>query len=200
MNKDWYPIWNAKRNNVTQLQLNGWENDDSTFNDLRYSFVKEFANIKESNSVLDIGCGTGMLLKNISCKNKVGIDFSPRQIENIDPSIDAYFLCGDFLDIEFNQKFDKVICFGILQYIKQKDVCKFIEKAISLANENVCFFDIPNLSMFDENQSMRHFKKPDISFFEKDFFYKFSNNVIIQDWKLANYRYNGIRYNVNITI
>ena len=94
--------------------------------DFRLYFNKKYQNkdihkwyqknviVRPSFDILDVGCGTGMLLKNISCRNKVGIDFSPRQIENVDPSIDANFLCGDFLNIELNRKFDKVICFGVL--------------------------------------------------------------------------------------
>ena len=39
------------------------------------------------HSVLEIGCGTGELLNDIKANKKVGIDYSPKMIENANPPI-----------------------------------------------------------------------------------------------------------------
>lgn len=198
MNMEWHSIW-SKQKSADELELNGWEKIDTAFNDLRVPYVTHFAQLDSTSSILDIGCGTGMLLNSLPGSKKVGVDFSPRQI-NQSHHKNIEFYCGDFLDLNFGQTFDTVMCFSAFQYVESNKAEAFVAKAVSLANKTVCFFDVPNANNIVENQAIRVSKKPDIGFFHKEFFSKFSNDVFIQDWNMPFYRFNNIRYNVRIKI
>lgn len=163
---------------TTELQLNGWEQIDTAFNDLRIRYVQQFANITADSTVLDIGCGTGMLLKALPSIKKVGIDL----VDHTDYTQDITFLCGNFLDLTITETFDTVMCFSVLQHIDSDKLTTFVEKAICLATKNVCIFDVPH------------------TFLSKDFFYQFSNSITIKDWDMPFCRYNHLRYNVNINL
>lgn len=52
-------------------EFGGWAN---------LSKFSEF--IKETDSVLDFGCGGGFLLKNLNCKKKFGIEINIPALEN----------------------------------------------------------------------------------------------------------------------
>jgi len=199
---DWYNIWNKQKpETVTEVERNGWEIMDTAFNDLRIPYVNHFANITASDSVLDIGCGTGMLVSKLNCQNKLGVDFSKEQIEFATKQHhDVEFICGNFLDMQFEKKFDTVICFSALQYIDSDKTQLFVEKAMSLAKKNVCFFDVPNAHCVEQNQMIRVSKKPDIGFFTKEWFDQFASKVYVEDWNMPFYRYNHIRYNVRLTV
>jgi SAM-dependent methyltransferase len=70
-------------------------------------------------SVLDVGCGYGTALKYLREKSDnftyVGIDLVAAMIEEAKTLYpDQSFICGDFLEENFNDYFDYVICNGIL--------------------------------------------------------------------------------------
>ena len=83
--------------------------------------------IKETDNVIDFGCGGGYILKNLSCKNKIGIDINPEArkearengietVETIEEIED------DFADtIISNHALEHVICpYKILQSLITK--------------------------------------------------------------------------------
>ena len=87
--------------------------------------------LASSSSVLDVGCGTGFISNFFATKypqtRVVGIDFSDsinhaiayaqtNELYNVD------FVKTDFLDYRFDQKFDLVICQGVLHHIPEFDV------------------------------------------------------------------------------
>lgn len=184
---------------IDELKLNGWESIDTAFNDLRIPFVKHFAQLDSNSMVLDVGCGTGMLLRSLPGSYKVGVDFAPKHIDDLHLYYNMEVRCGNFLDIEFDQKFDTVIGFSVLQYIDSEKVDQFIKKALSIATKSVCFFDVPNADKITEHQSIDP-SQTNIQFYHKDFFHKFSNDVTIQDWNMPFCRFNHVRYNVKINL
>lgn len=163
---------------TTELQLNGWEQMDAAFIDLRIPYIKHFAKISDHHSVLDIGCGTGMLLKALPGINKVGIDMVDYKPYN--QTIN--FVHGDFLQLTLKEKFDTVICFSVLHHVEQNQVKQFVDKAMSIATHSVCIFDIPH------------------TFLPTSFFEQYSNNITIQNWDMPFCRFNHEHYNVNIDI
>jgi len=72
----------------------------------------------ESNSVLEVGCGTGELIHDIIGKRKVGIDFSEKMISIAKgqfPEIDFRVMPAERLDLD--EKFDVVILSNLIGFV-----------------------------------------------------------------------------------
>lgn len=94
---------------------------DASQLELRYE--KMLAVISQSSdrapSLLDVGCGFGGLLDYARSKGikleYTGIDVAENMIQWAQERFpDTKFVCGDVLDVEFDRRFDYVICNGIL--------------------------------------------------------------------------------------
>lgn len=70
--------------------------------------------LDKDKTVLEIGCGTGRILKKIvnTYKSYVGIDISPKTIETAKThfieNTDISFICEDFLNTNIDQNFDVI--------------------------------------------------------------------------------------------
>lgn len=74
-----------------------WIDRNRAFYDDDWRFMRFL--IPEGARVLDLGCGTGLLLSTLRPSHGVGIDLSPRMIEVARQSHpDLHFICGDFED------------------------------------------------------------------------------------------------------
>ena len=74
--------------------------------------------IHNESSVLEIGCGTGELLGKINGREKTGIDFSEKMIENAQkqfPEID--FICCPAEEVQIDKKFDVIILSNLIGYL-----------------------------------------------------------------------------------
>ena len=98
--------------------------------------VKKYFN--NSNTVLEIGCGTGLFLRNFPENFKktgqdLNIDFLKIAL-NSDPKLNI--IHGDFLNVEINEKFDVITCIGVLMYIPPSKINLFFDKINNLLNDN----------------------------------------------------------------
>ncbi len=71
--------------------------------------------IKPSDRILDLACGTGMniplLLKKTTADNIIGIDYSYSMLAVARRKYpEVKFIEGDIASYQFNEKFDKIIC------------------------------------------------------------------------------------------
>lgn len=93
-------------------------------------FVKE--NLQPGQSVLDIGCGTGLFLKDLQGLNLnlSGIDLNGPFLEKAQELVpEAKLQKGNFLDdFETNEKFDLISCFSVLMYIEPSKLNSFFQK------------------------------------------------------------------------
>lgn len=71
--------------------------------------------IKESDTVLDFGCGGGYLLQNISCKSKVGIEINEVARRNC---LSLGIECHDSLDAIKDESIDVVISNHCLEHVE----------------------------------------------------------------------------------
>jgi S-adenosylmethionine-diacylgycerolhomoserine-N-methlytransferase len=90
-------------------------------------------NLRESDKILEVGCGTGYILKRINVCLKHGIDASPEMLAIADRKLDSSAVLEhiSFLDYQSNYKFDKII----LSYfftISLRNIDRYIEKLKSL--------------------------------------------------------------------
>ena len=67
----------------------------SLSNRFRYNFVKNIVRKTDSKKILDIGCGEGKLLKELSCLNSItnliGVDINPTRINSAKHMFDDDF-------------------------------------------------------------------------------------------------------------
>ena len=85
--------------------------------------------IKRGDRVLDLGCGTGRitsLLHSLSESKVFGMDLSSGMIgiarEKYKDSDYAEFLCGDFLDFNFAEKFDDVVIYNAFPHFMSPEI------------------------------------------------------------------------------
>lgn len=102
-----------------------WNNKSDDLNIIEELF-KEI-DLKKNEDILDLGCGKGIVspfIYKYTNKKVIGLDLSEKMIEGakkINCDISKYeYHCGDFLDYEFNQKFDKIIIFNAYPHFLDK--------------------------------------------------------------------------------
>ena len=94
-------------------------------------------------SVLDIGCNAGYFLFKLINKNPktlVGIELGEKFVDVANElNQEVYkldlvqFICDDFFNHEFDQKFDLIICFSTFHYFNDNQL--FFDKCYMLLNE-----------------------------------------------------------------
>lgn len=100
--------------------------------------VQHHCQIHQPKSVLDIGCGTGLYLKDFSADIvKYGTDLSAdfiSQAKNVVP--DGFFLVGDFITLNLPQRVDFVFSISVLEYVPPSKLSRFFEKIAGDLSEN----------------------------------------------------------------
>ncbi|MEK6937248.1 MAG: class I SAM-dependent methyltransferase [Nanoarchaeota archaeon] len=87
----------------------------------RLSLINKY--IKVNDKILEIGCGSGNILKFINSKNVYGIDISPKMIDFCKKTLpNGNFVSGDAENLPYeNNFFDKVIISEVLYYLPDLD-------------------------------------------------------------------------------
>jgi len=126
-----------------QEYMNKWDGE---------KFIEELK-LEKNKNVLEIGVGTGRLAQKICCKcnSFTGIDFSSKTInqakENLKNFNNINLICADFLEYNFDFKFDIIYSSLTFLHIKNQDKAIFIQKISDLLNENGRF-----ILSIDKNQ------------------------------------------------
>ena len=80
--------------------------------------------IHESNSVLEIGCGTGELIAQVKGIRKTGVDFSEAMIQIAHEQYpDMDFHCMDAHNLELHETFDVIILSNLVGWLDDVQVC-----------------------------------------------------------------------------
>lgn len=137
---------------------------------------------EDKTSIIDIGCGTGMLINELDKKvhdcNIIGLDISRSMINNA--KLKEYtgnnkisFICNDFIAEEFSELFDLIIMKNFLHHTTNPG--DYLKKASSLLKENGrIFFSVPSVNYLKE------------LFLSKELSGRFSINEIERILKRAN--------------
>jgi SAM-dependent methyltransferase len=99
---------------------------------------------REVASILEVGCGTGATEKGFTehSIHWLGVELN-QGIHEFCKSKKRNVLLGDFLDIEFNKKFDVIYASQVLEHINQPK--KFIQKCQAILNDGgLIHVDVPN--------------------------------------------------------
>lgn len=128
-------------------------------NRLYKRFVQEILKVQENDTILDIGCGTGELLKyfpnNISYKY-IGIDLNEKYIEQARKrhKDKGTFFCGEIsttFQFDFEHKFDKIFAFALLHHLDDDIIDSMLQKVVKLLKPDGIFCTID--PTFAPNQS-----------------------------------------------
>ncbi len=127
---------------VLQEYMNGWDGE----------LFLESLELSRNKTVLEIGIGTGRVAVKVAphCMRLTGIDISPKTIERAKENLKDYsnisYVCSDFNDYDFDEKFDIIYSSLTMMHFKNKE--QVILKVATLLNDNGIFC----LSI-DKNQS-----------------------------------------------
>lgn len=125
-----------------QERAENWDNY-AVHDQKMISFLLNKINIKNEDTILDVGCGTGAISFNLSklTSNKVtAIDLSNKMIEiasNKKHDDNLNFICCDFYNYKFDEKFDKIIVFDAYPHFIETD--KFKSALINNLKDNGFF-------------------------------------------------------------
>jgi 2-polyprenyl-3-methyl-5-hydroxy-6-metoxy-1,4-benzoquinol methylase len=138
-----YPMVTGSEKFYEHLQKNPWYYIDDK---AEYSYANNF--IKESDLVLEIGCGRGAFSQKISTKKYVGLEFSQKAKE-------IAFSKGIIIENESIQshsvahpaKYDVVCSFQVLEHISE--IRSFIESSIkALKPGGLLIYSLPSADSF----------------------------------------------------
>lgn len=100
----------------------------------------------KQTSILDVGCGTGEILKRLDAKIKIGIDNSERMIEIAkDNNPSASYKVRDMRDFKLAMRFDLIIATAdVLNYVNDMEELKRVLNTIKshLSDDGVFIFDM----------------------------------------------------------
>lgn len=123
VSNDFFRLWLDERMNYTSAVF---ESDNQSLEAAQLNKLKilsDFAKVKSSSSVLDIGCGWGACLEYLSTarsvKRAVGVTLSSSQAEEVNerklPGVEC--IDADFMKWETDQKFDAVISICMMDHL-----------------------------------------------------------------------------------
>ena len=111
--------------------------------------------LSKADILFDIGCGTGLitsqLLKNVSAIYALDNENMVRKFKELHPeeATKIVFFTGNFLEENLQLKVDKILCYSVIHYLKDKEeIIAFIDKALTLLKPGgmVLLGDLPNIS------------------------------------------------------
>lgn len=138
---------------------------------IRYEKMMAVAEYKKEAhaSILDVGCGYGGLYDYMISRGYdfqyTGIDLCKNMIEYAKENgkAEAEFICGDFLEHEFNKKYSYVVCNGVL-------TCKFCASIMEM--DEYARRVIDKMFSLCEVGIVFNVMKSQIDFMKDDLYYK----------------------------
>lgn len=152
----WRGVWEKKGKTPTDdlRLLDGFENSPMVPEQVAKWIMKQL-DIKKSDKVLEVGCGSGMIGKYISphC-NYTGIDYSESLVQKHILLLKNQVIVAEANDIPFEDKrFDKSFAYSVFHYFPDKDYTKqVIDEMKRVTKEMIYIGDLPLKSKRPEHQ------------------------------------------------
>jgi len=221
----WKEIWN-KNERINKIILeslvkaDGFDSGAGSFSiDDWIDYTNKFyhkLNIKNTDTVYDVGCGSGAFVYPLYLKNhKVGgVDYSMILIDLANTIIkNSDFTNNEAVNIN-DEKYDIVVSHSVFHYFKDLNYAKnVINKMISKANKKIAIFDINDKTKENEYHKIRmadmnkeDYKKKyqglEHMFYDKEWFRdiakEFNLKINIFDQTFEKYSNSKLRFNVII--
>ena len=184
----WKKIWDEKGKSESEdfLYLDGYDHLNIEISSKKIcDNIINSLNITKEDYVLEVGCGAGFLSKNMDCLY-TGIDYSQTIIEkNRKLTKKNSFVC-EANNIFFpNNSFDYTFCFGLLQYLPNKEY--FLQTISEMKRVSKKGFFLGDIK--EQSNNINHFICP------KEFFVE--NNFTVTE-QIYDYKDNVRRFNAYI--
>ncbi len=221
---NWKSIWN-KDTRVTNLVLemlikaDGFDSatghfsveDWTTYTNLLYKKI----GIKKSDSIFDLGCGSGAFLYPLYLENQkvAGVDYSSILIDLANTIMtDGEFNNIEAIDIDVENKYDIVLSHSVFFYFKDLEYAKqVLLKMIQKSNKAVAILDINDkikeekyhelrMKIMTKEEYEKKYEGLKHLFFSKDFFREIAkeNNLTIEIWNQDFENYNNSKFRFNV--
>lgn len=149
------------------------------FFDFKIWYITKF--LKPEN-VLDVGCGTGIVLKELKSRGVAvkGIDISQAALDKLPDSLKEYCSIGDIRDIPFPDKsFDVVLCGDVLEHIVKQDIVKSL-KELGRVAQHMMYIDITGM----EDIFFIHSDKTHVSKYFSFQWHRMIQSAIGSEWEI----------------
>jgi len=118
----------------------------------RYEFAQTLVN--ESSICADMACGTGYgsIILSSKAKEVYGVDLDSRVISEITKryknNTNVYFECKNLLNINYDNKFDKIISFETIEHLEEEDIITALKNfRRALVDNGILIFSTPYLQL-----------------------------------------------------
>ena len=155
-NSSWNSIWNSVAGDESKndYEICGYSSveDVKTMSD----HIARKANIGFSDRVLDYGCGSGLILKNLNLKDgSIGIDASPDMIERAYRNNPNHmFFVDNRPNIKCNN-IDVIICWGVIHYLSNHDQADVVINDMINLSSKVLIMEIPDIDKKEAREDSR---------------------------------------------
>lgn len=178
--------------------------------------LEQELNLKESDTLLDIGAGSGVISIPFAKKTKqvTAVDISDKLLSEMKSIQNITLIEGDARELNFDsQSFDKIVIYFAIQHFTEEETTQLLQKCYNWLKPNGILYigDIPDNSLkfnfFNNQERQKDYfnslltSKPIIgTWFQKDFFEYLGNflgfsksQIISQDVSYINahYRYDA---------
>jgi len=133
-------------NNGERMDINFFNMDYDSFDIYqkshykRYEFSKSLVSSEDFIGDFACGSGYGTIMLSTVCKNVLGIDIDSITINEIKKRYieieNVNFECKNILDIDYTNKFDKIISFETIEHFSEEEITQVLEKFNKSLKEN----------------------------------------------------------------
>ena len=224
INTNWKNIWNNRAidhsqiNLQTLINLDGFDSGAGKINAIDWSeytkMIIELLHIENSDSVYEVGCGSGALLYSISEHIKIragGNDYSESLINVAKEAFQNPddFSCTEASLISTSPQFDYTISNAVFHYFSKEHASIVLEKMILKARKGIAILEIPDLNTKEMSEEFRRgalpkkvydnkYKGLEHTYYDRGWFSNFANSlgysVQIFDGFVPNYSQNKYRF------
>lgn len=115
-------------------------------------FVKKRMSLSRKKDLLDVGCGGGLMLKNLPARKKVGLDYSAVRIREARKNVpEGKFVVGEAAKLPFeNESFEKVLCHSTFMHYDEKYANRAISELERVCKKGGCILigDVPDVDKY----------------------------------------------------
>lgn len=113
-------------------------------------FIKQF--ISEKSTILDLGCGTGILEEHLAplVAKIVGVDKYQEFLNRAYKAENIEYIASSFSDLIIKAKYDLILLFGLTMYLSDEELDDLLKKVIAAMNKESVFIIKNQFGIEDE--------------------------------------------------